>query len=1100
MATCTVVKQLGETMFKRFANGTAGIAIATSLIGTAHAQDVAEAPVAEYEELLLEESGSTLVAAPIALDSADEEEDGEVALAPAPISVSATNTLNAPVSPMPAGDVFRGYVTTASLAAAPTDIIAPAVPSLATSIPVSHGIVTAQSIDPFYRDISPFYGDINPFYGDIDAFWGNINPFYGDINPFYGDIDAFWGDINPFYGDINPFYGDIDAFWGDIDAFYGNIGAFNADDLKSLGKYGEEASVKIGALEQTWSKLQYSVSDAGAVTIKSNSEPDSIRYALEAMIAHAEAKFGAVYEAETGKSFREDFVAEVLERHGLDLDNNAASKETLAKTAAERAAFYLDFNDSLLQYSGVDQVDHWMAAINWTPSITQIQGSGRDTIIGIIDGGFTNDIDLSNNIVWAGGGDAAVGGHGAGVASLIAGAHDGKGILGIAPNVSIATYNPFDADGTSSWDAVATGIIRLQKTYVDGVNETGFVSIINMSLGESGWTLSQGLADVLSRWKIAQYHDENVFVVAAGNDGIAQTADIAWDFSNDAPLILVGSINPLGEISSFSNRPGDACLLDNGVCHAGNEIYNRFVVAPGELLLVSDGQGGVVRRSGTSFAAPLVSGAISLLHDRWPWLVWHSQETAEIIFRSARDLGAPGPDEVYGWGLLDVTASQSPLNFNSLTFRSYQQVGTSLVQRDVSTSELLSAGVPDWWQTDDLFFTAFETIGDTQRDFSIPVSSLKTGRSTSALGRGVERLQDFITERFTRWIKSGGTDSNGDGLPGFSEVRSNGGDISGQWSLRYDAIMPNLADDGTWSPTHAAATLTNPKGNMSFTVGHGQGAMALGGYRFGVVSDHNPYTGGANPVLGLASGETFIAGSYKIAPNTSVKVGYSENREEWDEIAGASHEQLLVRQQLGDRPANAIAVDIEQQVGERFSVGVNYTKLRETNALLGTQTSATALLGQGSRTDAMSVSASLDVGSGLSIDISATGAKTETAQGQAFTNSGDIWSTAGQFTATKRGLLSRSDTLRLSVAQPLQVVSGKLEFTSDEVIDRATGETAPVTRTFGISTSQQITGEAVYAMPLTGSSELGVFGRYVSAGDISGDENIVVGGNFSLRF
>ena len=133
---------------------------------------------------------------------------------------------------------------------------------------------------------------------------------------------------------------------------------------------------------------------------------------------------------------------------------------------------------------------------------------------------------------------------------------------------------------------------------------------------------------------------------------------------------VVGSVDPLGAISSFSNQPGTACLLDNGVCSSGHHLYDRFMVAPGELILVSDGQGGLERRSGTSFAAPLVSGAITLLHDRWPWLRNYPQETAQIILSSAKDLGAPGPDPVYGYGLLDanaaVTASVPPVKANPM--------------------------------------------------------------------------------------------------------------------------------------------------------------------------------------------------------------------------------------------------------------------------------------------------------------------------------------------------------------------------------------------------------------------------------------------------
>ena len=53
----------------------------------------------------------------------------------------------------------------------------------------------------------------------------------------------------------------------------------------------------------------------------------------------------------------------------------------------------------------------------------------------------------------------------------------------------------------------------------------------------------------------------------------------------------------------------------------------------------------------------MVSGAIALIHDRWPWLKNFPHETVDIILESAKDLGAPGTDAVYGRGLLDVEAS-----------------------------------------------------------------------------------------------------------------------------------------------------------------------------------------------------------------------------------------------------------------------------------------------------------------------------------------------------------------------------------------------------------------------------------------------------------
>lgn len=934
--------------------------------------------------------------------------------------------------------------------------------------------VSKSTLDPRYRNINPFYRDIN-------AFWGTIHPFYGNIN-------AFWGNINPFYGDIR-------AFWGDIDAFWGNIRPFEDGGLEQLGKFWHEASAQIEVTENHWASLQYTAT-LGQVTLVYDGTPNRILNSLETLIAQAEAQFGASYTAATGKSFRDGFVAEILARHGIDLNN----KLSLAMTSPERAAFFLDWHDSLNQYSGIDAVDHWMSSVNWNPALTQIQGGGHQTVIGIIDGSFTADAALNGNIAWSGGGTSTVDGHGAAVASLIAAPHDGSGVMGIAPEVSIATYNPFNEDHTATWDSVADGIQSLLYAYVGG-NDTGYVSIINLSLGESGYALSQGLADVFARPNISAWSHETIYVLASGNDGITQASDVNWDFQRDTSFILVGSVDPTGEISAFSNRPGNACLLDNGVCYEGNELYMRTVVAPGALILASDGNGGVTRVSGTSFAAPLVSGAVSLLHDRWPWLARHTPETAEIIFRSAQDLGEPGPDPVYGWGLLDVTASQSPLDFNNMTFTMYQRRGMGFKSWNVTASSLLSqGGIPFWWETDGVYLTGFENIGNTYRDFSIPMSRLSRGKSSTVLGHGSQRLQDFVGDRFANWILSGGADTDGDGVAGITQLRSNVAQTSGEWTMRYDAVAPRFIQDGAVRPVHNAATLISPGGTLSLTVGQGQGALALAGGEFGMPADSDPASGGVNPVLGLASGEFFAGANFKPLDGTTVSFGYSTERFDWEDQDFESDLDREIQRQLGAREAEAFTVGLQQKVTDAVTVDLQWTHLREDDALLGAQTGNAFLLGEGSNTDAVTVSANVDLGDGLSFDLTATGGATETADQQLLNTNGSAFSTAAQVALNKRGLINSRDVLRLSVGQPLNVESGQLELRSNQVVDRQTGEIGVTSQLIGISTERRYLGEVVYATPITNNSELGLIGRYVSAGGQGEEESFVVGANFGLRF
>ncbi|MGK9599347.1 hypothetical protein O6452_23410, partial [Salmonella enterica subsp. enterica] len=81
--------------------------------------------------------------------------------------------------------------------------------------------------------------------------------------------------------------------------------------------------------------------------------------------------------------------------------------------------------------------------------LTQELGSGRDSKIGLLD--FTVTGDGVSNIVKAGGVSQVAGIHGSAVLSLMTGAHDGRGVMGIAPGASVVTFNPFDASYTAGW-------------------------------------------------------------------------------------------------------------------------------------------------------------------------------------------------------------------------------------------------------------------------------------------------------------------------------------------------------------------------------------------------------------------------------------------------------------------------------------------------------------------------------------------------------------------------------------------------------------------------------------------------------------------------
>jgi hypothetical protein len=83
--------------------------------------------------------------------------------------------------------------------------------------------------------------------------------------------------------------------------------------------------------------------------------------------------------------------------------------------------------------------------------------------------------------------------------------------------------------------------------------------------------------------------------------------------------------------------------------------------------------------------------------------------------------------------------------------------------------------------------------------------SLQRGNTGSALGNGVQRMQDFVSDRFARWMLSGGADKNVDGRAGISQIASNAAETRGQGRVRYDALAPRMGQEGSVQPVHDAA-------------------------------------------------------------------------------------------------------------------------------------------------------------------------------------------------------------------------------------------------------------------------------------------------------
>ncbi len=150
-----------------------------------------------------------------------------------------------------------------------------------------------------------------------------------------------------------------------------------------------------------------------------------------------------------------------------------------------------------------------------------------------------------------------------------------------------------------------------------------------------------------------------VNILAAGNSGLAGPSTI-WNPANgdkdSLDCFAVGSINTSTappSVSSFSSRGPSDC----------NGNIKPNVTAPGESGLgirTSSPGGGYGYFSGTSAASPHVAGLVALLRQKNPNAT--VDEIKQAILTTAIDYGDTGPDNNFGWGVIDCMAALNALS------------------------------------------------------------------------------------------------------------------------------------------------------------------------------------------------------------------------------------------------------------------------------------------------------------------------------------------------------------------------------------------------------------------------------------------------------
>jgi serine protease len=242
--------------------------------------------------------------------------------------------------------------------------------------------------------------------------------------------------------------------------------------------------------------------------------------------------------------------------------------------------------------------------------------------------------------------------HGTHVAGTIAAASNNSlGVAGVSWGAKIMPLRVLGLGGSgSSYDIEQAVRYAAGMTNDSGTLPAQAADIINLSLGGSGYV--QDSQDLYTQLRI----DGIIVIAAAGNnnsstlfypasyDGVISVSAMDWD-NNKAPYSNYGSAIDIG-------APGGDLSVDNN-----GDSYSDGILS----CVINDSTG--VRQSnyrflqGTSMASPHVAGVVALMKAVYPGLTTAILESLLTSGQMTNDMGDPGRDDIYGYGMLDALKS-----------------------------------------------------------------------------------------------------------------------------------------------------------------------------------------------------------------------------------------------------------------------------------------------------------------------------------------------------------------------------------------------------------------------------------------------------------
>lgn len=351
-------------------------------------------------------------------------------------------------------------------------------------------------------------------------------------------------------------------------------------------------------------------------------------------------------------------------------------------------------------------------------------------------------------------------GHGTHVAGLAAAALDGVGTTGVAPDAHLLIGKVAYDSGYVDLNAVGDGIRWSVENGADVINLSGSVNMdatyknslveiepgVFRSTDTRGTYATEGYMSMLRDLGTDSYNSMNnmvaafqdndaVLVVAAGNNAakvagfpahLAVLENPDGSLMMDGRLIIAGNYDLMSsKTAGSSNRAGTVCFDYNetqNTCNTDRRVSDFYLMAPGQWSASTYKDGNYRVMSGTSMAAPIISGGAAILHQMWPHM---TGENLVQLMLNTGDKSFAGYDvNVHGQGIMDLDEATRPQGDLGIAI-SGRIDGYHTNVANVGTMSIAGANIAA--------LSSLMVVDDYDRDFYVDGNAMNIASNTTAL-------------------------------------------------------------------------------------------------------------------------------------------------------------------------------------------------------------------------------------------------------------------------------------------------------------------------------------------------------------------------------